>query len=381
MHNYVRLLNLDFVHLKSCFLFGPRQTGKSSLIKNLFPDAIYINLLHSDNYLKFSREPSLLREIVDNLKDKKKLIIIDEIQKVPLLLDEVHDLIEKGHKFIMTGSSARKLKRGGANLLGGRARERRLFPLTTNEIGDFEFLRMINFGGLPSIYLSDSPEEDLESYVGTYLKEEIQAESVVRNLINFSKFLEVASLTNAELVNYSNIASDVGVTVKTIQSYYEILSDTLVGSILPPFEKTKNRKSTTISKFYYFDVGVANYLAGRFHIEIRSEVFGRAFEHFIYCEIRSYLSYTNDKRKLSFWRTSDGKFEVDFLIGEDTAIEVKGTKQVLSKHMKGLLELSSEIKLKNKIIVSLETHARTCAEDIEVLPYGDFLKKLWLKKF
>jgi predicted AAA+ superfamily ATPase len=240
---------------------------------------------------------------------------------------------------------------------------------------------MINFGGLPSIYLSDSPEEDLESYVGTYLKEEIQAESVVRNLINFSKFLEVASLTNAELVNYSNIASDVGVTVKTIQSYYEILADTLVGAILPPFEKTKKRKSTTISKFYYFDVGVANFLAGRFHIEQRSEVFGHAFEHFIYCEIRSFLSYTNDKRKLSFWRTGDGKFEVDFLIGEDTAIEVKGSKQVLSKHMKGLLALTSEIKIKNKIIVCLETHARTCAEDIEVLPYSDFLKKLWQKKF
>jgi predicted AAA+ superfamily ATPase len=381
MQNYERFIDLNFVTKKSCFLLGPRQTGKSTLLKKLFPNAYYINLLKAEYFSRYISDTASLYQEVIAANLTYKLIIIDEIQKIPSLLNEVHLLIEEGYFFILTGSSARKLRKGGVNLLGGRARQKFLFPLTTKEIGDYDFLRLINFGSLPSIYLSDDPLEDLESYVATYLKEEIYAESLVRNLSAFSKFLDVAALSNSELVNFSSIASDVGVSSKTVQAYYEILNDTLIGTSLPPYEKTITRKAVTISKFYFFDVGVANFLVRRFQIETKSEMFGKAFEHLIFCELKAYLSYSNDKRPLSFWRTSNGDFEVDFIIGDDTVIEVKGTSKVLSKHLKGINALCSERTFKNKIIISLEPFARMLKGEILVLPYTEFFRNLWNGKY
>ncbi len=380
MQKLERTIDLSFTNKKSCFLFGPRQTGKSTLLKSLFPYSPFFNFLSSDLFLKYSKRPSVFSEEVRAIKDKSRPIIIDEIQKIPAILDEVHQLIEDGYLFILTGSSARKLKRGGANLLGGRARERHLFPFTSFELKDFKLEHVINFGSLPSIYFSDDPHDDLTSYSGTYLKEEIQAEGLVRSLPYFSRFLEIAAVCNSEQINYAAIASDVGVSAKTIKSYFEILEDTLIGEILNPYSKTKKRKAVSISKFYFFDVGVANNLAGRFNIEKKSELFGKCFEHFIYCEIRSFLAYTNDKRKLTFWRTTSQR-EVDFIIGDDVAIEVKGTELVTSKHMKGLLAIAEEVQFKHLIIVSLDSHERVVNSNIQILPYQIFLRRLWGKEY
>ncbi len=380
MQKLKRELSLDFVNKKSCFLFGPRQTGKSTLLKNLFPESPFFNLLNSDLYLKYSKRPALIREEILAIKNIQVPIIIDEVQKIPAILDEVHQLIEDGYIFILTGSSARKLKRGGANLLGGRARVRYLFPFVTKEMGDYSLDQIINFGSIPSIYFSEDPTDDLSSYNGTYLKEEIQAEGLVRDMPYFSKFLEMAAIQNTEQLNYASIASDVGVSAKTIKHYFEILEDTLIGTVVEPYNKTINRKAVSISKFYLFDVGVANNLAGRNGIEKKSELFGKCFEHFIFCEIKAFLAYTNDKRKLTFWR-STSQLEVDFIIGDDLAIEVKGSELVSQKHFKGLLALSEEVKFKHLIIVSLDEAERLTRDHIHIIPYKIFLKKLWNKEF
>ncbi len=377
---YQRVIDLSHIEHKSLFLFGPRQVGKSSLLKTLFPEAIYYDLLKSDLFLRLSKSPHLLREEL-LAQDPKGPIIIDEIQKIPLLLDEVHYLIEeKQFKFILTGSSARKLKRGGANMLGGRALEKNMFSLTTNELGDYDFERIINFGSLPSIYQSKIPQAELNAYVGTYLKEEIAAEGLVRNLIPFAEFLDLAGQTNSEIINYSNMASDIGVSAKTIKEYYQILEDTLLGELLPVYTKTNKRKPIATPKFFLFDVGVANTLAGRTNIMPKTELFGKCFEHFIFTEIRSYLNYNSDQRKLTFWRTKTGQ-EVDFIIGNDIAIEVKGTSMVQPKHLKGLRQLSEEVELKHKIVVSLDDSPRLLEDNFLILPYKIFLEKLWHGEF
>jgi predicted AAA+ superfamily ATPase len=374
---YHRIIPLEpLIKRKSLFLFGPRQTGKTFLLKKRFPAARFYNLLLSDVFFRFSQRPHLLREELISPIDHGQPIIIDEIQKLPVLLDEVHNLIEEKHlKFILTGSSARKIKRGGANLLAGRAATRHLFPLVSAEIPGYQLLKILNFGSLPFIYNSESPEEDLLSYVGTYLKEEVQAEGVVRRIENFSKFLQLAALVNGELLNFSNVASDMGMPSKTIKEYFLILEDTLIGHFLQPFTRTQKRKAISTAKFYFFDVGVANTLAGRSHIRPKTELFGKALEHFIFLEIKAFLSYRNDKRQISFWRSKSG-YEVDFVLGESTGIEVKGTEMVTEKHLTGLKSLAQEIPLKKKIVVSLDSNPRLL-ENIRVLPVSVFLKELW----
>jgi len=374
---YHRIIALEpLIKRKSLFLFGPRQTGKTFLLKKRFPAARFYNLLLSDVFFRLSQRPHLLREELISQIDHGQPVIIDEIQKLPVLLDEVHNLIEeKQLKFILTGSSARKIKRGGANLLAGRAATCYLFPLVSAEIPGYQLLKILNFGSLPFIYNSESPEDDLLSYVGTYLKEEVQAEGMVRRIENFSKFLQLAALVNGELLNFSNVASDMGMPSKTIKEYFLILEDTLIGHFLQPFTRTQKRKAISTAKFYFFDVGVANTLAGRSHIRPRTELFGKALEHFIFLEIKAFLSYRNDKRQISFWRSKSG-YEVDFVLGESTGIEVKGTEMVTEKHLAGLKSLAQEIPLKKKIVVSLDSKPRLL-ENIRVLPVSVFLKELW----
>jgi predicted AAA+ superfamily ATPase len=377
---YQRLVDLSAINRKSLFLFGPRQTGKSSLLKALFPASRLINLLHVDQFLRYQQSPQLFREEILTLKNDRP-IIVDEIQKLPILLDEIHSLIEDHqYRFILTGSSSRKLKRGAANLLAGRALEKRLFPLVTKEIDNYDLNRMINFGSLPAIYDSPDPEEDLMSYVGTYLKEEIQQESQIRNLGPFANFLQKAALFNSELLNFSNIASDVGVSANTVKEYYQVLEDTLIGSLLPAFKQTQKRKAISKAKFYFFDVGVANVLAKRFNIQPKSELYGKCFEHLVYLQIRAYLSYTRDRRELSFWQSVNGQ-EVDFIIGDKIAIEVKATNKVQPKHLKGIRALSEEISLSHKIIISLDDHRRKMEDDYQVYPFRDFFEDLWAGKF
>lgn len=380
MTEFQRLIDLSDIQYKSLFLFGPRQTGKSYWLRKQFPNALMYNLLRSDLFAKISKEPHILREELLALSEKP-LVIIDEIQRIPKLLNEVHLLIEEhDFKFILTGSSSRKLKRGGANLLAGRALQKRLFPLVSKELINFDLNKIINFGSLPAIYNSEIPEKELLSYVGTYLREEIQAEGLVRRLEPFSEFLDIAGLSNTEVVNYTNIASDLGVSAKTVKEYYLILQDTMMGELLPPYSKTTKRKAIATPKFFFFDVGVANILGKRQNVVPKTDVFGKCFEHFIYTELRAFLSYTNDRRELTFWRSRHGQ-EVDFIIGDDVAIEVKATAVAKPKHLRQIKKLSEEIEFKHRIIVSLDESPRMMEENFLVLPYKEFLKRLWNKEF
>lgn len=358
---------------KSYFLFGPRQTGKTSLIQHTLQKFKYYNLLQTDIYLKLSREPHRLRQ---EITDEDRIVIIDEIQKLPILLDEVHYLIEeKGIHFLLTGSSARKLRNRGVNLLGGRARTRRLHPFIFKELEeDFNLTKALDTGLIPSIYFSDAPFEDLEAYAGNYLKEEIAAEAIVRNVPAFSRFLTIAGLCNGKMINYTNIASDAQVPRSTVQEYFQILRDTLLGDDLPAWRKSVKRKPVATSKFYFFDVGVARYLQGRRGLAVRSPEFGEAFEAYIHHEIKAYCDYTGGC-EVCYWRSTSG-FEVDFVINGKTAVEVKAKANITEKDFKGLKAISEEVLLKSYILVSLEDRPRRIG-NIFILPWQDFITLLW----
>ena len=307
-------------------------------------------------------------------------VIIDEIQKLPILLDEVQNLIDTlGVRFILTGSSARKLKRSGANLLGGRAWTRHLFPLVSREIPDFDLIRALNFGTLPHIFQSEYPSEELGAYCGLYLKEEIQAESAVRHIENFSRFLHVAALVNAELLSFESVSRDASVPARTVRDYFSILEDTLIGTMLHPFRRMIHRKAVSSVKFYFFDIGVANYLSGRTNIAFKTELFGKSFEHLLFTELRAWIDYTSDSRPLTFWRDYNGH-EVDFIIGDEIAIEVKSTELVTEKHVKNLKMFSDEIKVKQQIVVSLDSSPRKLG-DVLIVPWREFLSRLWSNEF
>ena len=376
LNMYDRILNLpQLIKNRSLFLVGPRQTGKSTLLRRTFPQARYIDLLEANTFRELSAYPETLRQ---SLKPADKLIIIDEVQKLPSLLDEAQALIDRNKtlRFIFTGSSARKLRRGQANLLAGRAWFCRLHPLVSKE-ADYEALnRRLNFGSLPAVLDSQDPLEDLRAYVGVYLKEEIRAEGFVRSIENFSRFLEVAALTNTSIMNYTSVANDTGIPVRTVREHYQMLEDTLVGFQLPPFRQTRKRKPVATSKFYFFDVGVANVLMKRGHIVAGSELYGPALEHQVFLELRAYLDYNRIENELTFWRSQSG-YEVDFIIGGETAIEVKATKRVSHRDLRGLLALAEETELKNKIIVASEPLERRTDEGVVVLPTEVFFRRLW----
>lgn len=364
---------------KSFFLWGQRQTGKSSLLKKDFPDALYIDLLKSDEYIAFSSHPDLLRDRVAATKPGQ-IVIIDEVQKVPLLLDEVHHLIEsKKIVFGLCGSSARKLKHGAGNLLGGRARRFELFGLCAKELGrDFNLLRMLNRGYLPSLYLDEDYFFGLESYVADYLKEEIFAEGLTRNLPVFSRFLEVAAIGDSEILNFSNVARESGVSVKTAQSHFEILVDTLTGAFLPAFAKRAKRRTRLAPKFYFYDVGVVNWLSRRKNIEFKTPTFGKAFENWVFHELTCYKKYTRNITDISYWQLTTG-VEVDFIIEDmKVAIECKGSDRITSDHLKNLRELKKDYpSVKTRVVVCLEKHIRKTEDGILILPFQTFIEKLW----
>ena len=366
---------LKLLNKKSHFLFGPRGTGKTQLIaEQLGSSCTVIDLLSDDVYSRLLRRPSLLQDFIPK---RSELVAIDEIQKIPALLDEVHRLIElQGTRFLLTGSSARKLRHGGANLLGGRAWESRLFPLTSAELGDaFDLEIYLNRGGLPAIYFSDHPEDELKNYLRLYLREEIQAEMIVRRLDHFSRFLDSMGLVNAQELNLEGIASDSGVPARTVASYLEVLEDTLIGFQVAPFTKTKTRKAIKRSKFYFFDVGVAGALARRGVVRKGSELFGIALEQFVAQELRAFLSYTNADHQLCYWRSTSQK-EVDFVIGTAVAIEVKASQNVGMRDLSGLKALREE-KLINSFIVVCDEPLERTSDGIQIMPWRIFLTKLW----
>ncbi|OGJ43002.1 AAA family ATPase [Candidatus Peregrinibacteria bacterium RIFCSPLOWO2_02_FULL_39_10] len=377
---FKRLQKFKYLGKESGFLWGPRQTGKSTLLKNLFPDAPYYDLLLANEFQRLIRNPSLIKEELMAMKFKKGPVIIDEVQKVPALLDEIQWLIvNKKIPFILCGSSARKLKRTGANLLGGRALRYELFPLVSKEIPNFDLIRALNNGLLPRHYLADNAKKMIEAYIGDYLKEEIAAEALTRNVPAFARFLEVAAFSNGEVVNYNNIAQECGISAVTVKEYFQILFDTLVGFSVPSYRKKPKRRIIQAPKFYFFDIGIANFLLKRGEITPGSEIFGRVFEHLIFQEILAHSHYSGHNYPISYWRTSSG-LEVDFILGEHkVALEVKGVPEVQSHHLKGLKAFYDEYKPQKTIIVSLDKKPRI-ANGISIFPVKDFLVQLWADK-
>ena len=373
---YPRILTLEEIQDNSIFLWGARQTGKSTLLKALFPKARYYDLLNSNLFRSLTRDPSQLREQL-MLLPSGSIVIIDEVQKVPDLLDEVHWLIHnRGLHFILCGSSARKLRRSGANLLGGRALSNTLFPLVSAEIEDFDLQRALNYGTIPPHYLAKNPTRRLQAYIDDYIQQEIVAESVLRNLSAFTRFLEVAALSDTEIVNYTNIASECGVSAKTVKEYFSILEETLFGFMLPAYTQTVKRRLVQSPKFYYFDVGIPNYLLNRIPLTQDSAYFGHAFEHLMIQELRAYLGYHHSRKHLSYWRTSTG-IEVDCVIGDaEVAIEFKSSTEVRNNQLKGLRIFTEEHPHVKQYVVSRETFPRL-VDGIEIWPIRDFLAKLW----
>lgn len=376
----------------SLILFGPRQTGKSTLIQTQFPNAQVISLLDPEVFRDLNKSPNLLIQMVnDQIRQSSNPIIIDEIQKIPELLDVVHTLIEKNKKtrFVLSGSSARKLKKQGQNLLGGRAYPVSLHPITSHEYfslktdSDLNLQRMLEIGGLPNILLSQNPQRLLKAYIGIYLQEEIKAEGFARNLGDFSKFLEVAALTNGEQLDYAGIGRDVQLSPRTVASYYSVLQDTLIGHILETFRETKTRKAVTTPKFYYFDVGVCNHLIGREKLSPGTPEFGKALEHFIFTEIISYRDYNDVPFEIYYWRSTT-QLEVDFIIKLKSkkliGIEVKGTSRVDSHDLKGLRGFEDDFKLDQKIVICNEKSPRIIDDEYQILPYTEFCKRLWAGK-
>ena len=376
-----RLLKLDASSQASCFLWGPRQTGKSTLLKDLFSEAKCYDLLLSDVYSRLLLSPSLIRQEceAEGLTGATQAlpIIIDEVQKLPFLLDEVHWLIEnRGLRFILCGSSPRKLRRSGGHLLGGRAVRYQLFPLVFPEIPDFSLLRALNHGLLPRHYLAQEPGPLLEAYVGDYLKEEITAEAATRNIPAFSRFLEVAALSNGEIVNFQNIASECGVTAPTVKGYFQILKDTLLGAWIPAFRKQMKRRVILSPKFYFFDVGVVAHLTRRGVVRENSELFGKAFEHLLVLQVLAHSKYSGLNYPVQYWRTAS-QFEVDLILGQgETAVEIKATPLAQDHHLKGLRAFREEYPAKC-LLVSQDPHPRKTADGILILPWREFLVRLW----
>jgi predicted AAA+ superfamily ATPase len=361
---------------ESCFLWGARQTGKSTLLKKLFPESLYFDLLLSDEYGRFLRNPSLLREILLT-PGFSFPVIIDEIQRIPSLLNEVHWLIvNRNIQFILSGSSPRNILRSGGNLLGGRAMRYDLYPLISTEIPDFDLLKALNNGLLPRHYITGNASKLLSAYIGSYLRDEIITEAKIRNITAFTRFLEAAAFSNGEMVNFSNIAADCGISSPTVKEYFQILEDTMSGRFLQSYQKKPKRRVITAPKFYYFDTGIAGFLLKRGRIEFGSEAFGKAFEHFIYLELDAHSHYSDINYPVYYWRTAS-QIEVDFILGDhEVAIEVKSTNLVNPRHLKGLKSFAEEYNVKKAIVVSTDPYPRMI-DNISVMPWKVFLEQLW----
>ena len=378
---YRRELALDLPARQSAFLWGPRKTGKSTLLAERFPRSARFDLLETRTFLEFTREPWLFAERVLALDAERRArpIIVDEVQKVPALLDEVHRLIERhGLAFVLCGSSARKLKRGGANLLGGRAWRFELHPLTSPEVPQLDLLRALNRGLVPQHYDAARHARALAGYVEDYLKEEVFNEGLTRNAPAFARFFDALGFCHGQVLNFSNVARDCGVDAKTVREYFQILVDTLLGLFVEPFSRRRSRAVITRApKFYLFDVGVAGHLSGR-HIErAAGPEFGAALEHFVLMEIRAWRSYRERDLPLRYWRTKSG-LEVDFVLGRDAelAIEVKGTRRVRPGDLRGIRAFCDEHGPRAAVVVSNDPAPRRTG-DIDVLPWRVFLERLW----
>lgn len=370
-----RIQQINLAADRSAFLWGPRKTGKTTLLKQQFPHACWIDLLNYDLFLLLSQRPTRLRQILE--AQDSKTVVIDEVQKIPQLMDEIHWLIEnRDFRFVLSGSSARKFRKGTANLLGGRAWRFELYPLVTKELNEFDLDRALISGLLPSHYFSPDSEMDLKAYVHDYLKEEIQAEALTRNLPAFSRFLQCAAVTNGMLLNYSNAARETGVSVKTIREYYQILEDTLIGRQLLPWKRARKRRLIETSKFFFFDLGIVSTLLNYRSLAPGTKEYGRAFEHFILQECWAYKHYSKTDFPISFWRTASGA-EVDLILGDaDIAIEIKSSESA-GDRTKGLHLFGDENKCRKSFVISRDPMPRKLSSSITILPWQVFCEMLW----
>jgi len=375
-----RLLTIKLPKGQSAFLWGPRKTGKTTFLGSAFPESLRYDLLQTDILLEFVKRPFLLREQLLAVSPKQLMepVIIDEVQKVPQLLDEIHWLMEnKGLRFILCGSSARKLKRGKANLLGGRAWRYEMHPLVSEEVADLDLMRALNRGMIPLHYMQAEYRKSLQAYVQDYLKEEVFDEGLTRNIPAFSRFFDAMGYAHGDLTNYANIARDCGVDAKTVKEYYQILIDTLLGTMIEPYKRRKDRNVIMrAGKFYLFDVGVAGAITHRRIPKEKGEQFGKAIEHFILMELLAHRVYSELNYDVNFWRTKSG-LEVDFILGHgEVAIEVKGTNRVDNTDLRPLKTFVQEYRPRKAFVVCNEGAARLHG-DIRIFPWRDFLKMLW----
>jgi predicted AAA+ superfamily ATPase len=378
-----RKIKLSVSGKETFFLWGPRQTGKSTLLHSIYPEAIWIDLLKAEEFRRYLSHPEWLRQEIP-IEGRRPFVVIDEVQKLPELLDEVHWLHENRHvQFALCGSSTRKVKRGHTNLLGGRALRYEMFGLVSAELQhDFDLCRLLNHGYLPRIYLATQPDRLLNAYVANYLREEIAAEGLVRRLPVFSNFLNLAALSDCETVNFSTIARDCGVSSQTIKEYFQILEDTLLARWLPSFRKRPKRRVTASPKFYFEDVGVVNFLAKRGIVQPGSELFGKAFENWCFHELNAYNMYHEKFADFYYWHLAGGT-EVDFIVNDMMiAIEVKAAQKISDKHLKGLRSLKEDHpEILRRVIVCCENKPRTTTDGIEVIPAEIFAQKLWDQEF
>ena len=379
-----RSLTLPPIGTETFFLWGPRQTGKTTLLRHVYADARWVDLLRTDEFARYATRPERLREELVANPPPSRQVVVDEVQKVPNLLDEIHWLIEnRGLHFALSGSSARRVRRAGVNLLGGRALRYSLSGLSASEIGpsfDLDFL--LNYGYLPRIYGSERAARRLEAYVADYLRQEIAAEGVVRRLPVFFDFLTAAAFSDAETVNFSSLAREVGVSGPTIREYFRILEDTLLASWLPVYRRRSKRRVAQAPRFYFHDVGVVNRLVRRGRVTPGSRDYGKAFENWVFHELRTWRAYRSPDVPLSTWRLSSGA-EVDFILGDmETAIEAKSSANVTSDHLRGLRTLAVDHPaVRRRVVVCREPRLRTTADGIEILPAADFVELLWAGAF
>ena len=366
---------------RSILLFGPRGTGKSTWIRTRFPDATTYDLLDTSESLRLNRNPAALYGELEALPPET-WVVIDEVQKAPALLDQVHRLIESRRlKFILSGSSARKLRRGGTNLLAGRAVTVALFPLVSAEFGlEFDLERTLRFGTLPMAVTEDGPEDYLRTYAETYLDQEIRAEALTRNLGGFARFLEVAARQNGQVTNASSIARDAGVARTTVRDHFDVLVDTLIGYWLPPWKLKSTNKQVRHSKFYLFDCGVARALSGRLPFPPAHEERGPLLETFLLGEMRAHLAYSGLRYPLCFWRNYDGT-EVDVLCETAqgfVAVEIKAGSRWERRFGRGLHKVRATLGTSRTQCHGVYLGEREALVDgVRVHPVRTFLKRLW----
>ena len=379
MFEFERSLALPEPGSETFFLWGPRQAGKSTLLKRRYPDAYWVDLLKSEEFRRYLDHPEFLRQELELRPPAGRQIVIDEIQKAPALLDEVHWLLEnRGLHFALCGSSARKVRRGAANLLGGRALRYELRGLTAGELGAaFDLTRMLNHGYLPRVYQAARPRQRLDAYVADYLRQEVAAEGLVRNLPAFSSFLDAAALSDGEIVNFSNVARECGVSSPTVKGYFEILEDTLLGRFLPAYRRRRKRRLSGAPKFYFADVGVVNRLTRRGPLAPGAQLYGKAFENWVFHELYAHLAYREPDLEIACWRLPSG-IEVDFVLGDlQAAVEAKASARITRDHLRGLRTLAEEHPgVGQRVVVCLEPRARRTEDGIDILPAAEFVRRL-----